>query len=238
MRTAARPEGARVGRHSSEINYRIPRIPTADGVGDDTRRDDLEAAALYALIEQRVAPLFYHRTESGRPDGWVDAVRHTLSYLGPRVQATRMVRDYITGYYGPAAASSRAVTTDLSVAKDLSAWTDRVRAAWPRVKVVTVDTSGIATDPSVGNVMTVRAHLDLAGLTPRDVEVQTVTGRVDANEQLSDLTTAPMTVIGDGYRYETQLPLNTTGPIGYTVRVLPKNDLLASAAELGLVITA
>ena len=104
--------------------------------------------------------------------------------------------------------------------------------------MVTVDTSGIGTDPSVGNVMTVRAHLDLAGLTPRDVEVQTVTGRVDANEQLSDLTTAPMTVIGDGYRYETQLPLNTTGPIGYTVRVLPKNDLLASAAELGLVITA
>ena len=77
-------------------------IPTADGVGDDNRRDDLEAAALYDLIEKRVAPLFYRRDESGRPDGWVDTVRHTLAYLGPRVQATRMVRDYVTGYYGPA----------------------------------------------------------------------------------------------------------------------------------------
>ena len=36
-------------------------IPTADGVGDDNRRDDLEAAALYDLIEKRVAPLFYRR---------------------------------------------------------------------------------------------------------------------------------------------------------------------------------
>ena len=102
-------------------------IPTADGVGDDTRRDDLEAAALYDLVEKRVAPLFYRRGESGRPDGWVDTVRHTLAYLGPRVQATRMVRDYVTGYYGPASVFSRAVTSDLTVAKGLAAWKEQVQ---------------------------------------------------------------------------------------------------------------
>ena len=42
-----------------------------------------------------MAPLFYQRERTAVPDGWVDAVRHTLSYLGPRVQATRMVRDYV-----------------------------------------------------------------------------------------------------------------------------------------------
>ena len=46
-------------------------IPTADGVGDDNRRDDLEAAALYDLVEKRVAPLFYRRNESAcRRAGW------------------------------------------------------------------------------------------------------------------------------------------------------------------------
>ena len=47
-------------------------IPTADGVGDDNRRDDLEAAALYDLVEKRVAPLFYRRGENpaGRTAGW------------------------------------------------------------------------------------------------------------------------------------------------------------------------
>ncbi|HEY4991439.1 MAG TPA: alpha-glucan family phosphorylase, partial [Nakamurella sp.] len=110
-------------------------IPSADGVGDDNRRDDLEAAALYDLVEKRVAPLFYRRGDFGRPDAWVDTVRHTLSYLGPRVQATRMVRDYVTGYYGPAAVYSRAVTGDLTVAKGLAAWKDQIRAAWPSVRV-------------------------------------------------------------------------------------------------------
>ncbi|MET3805110.1 starch phosphorylase [Nakamurella sp. UYEF19] len=215
-------------------------IPTADGIADENRRDDLEASALYELIENRVAPLFYNRGHEGRPDGWVDTVRHTLSYLGPRVQATRMVRDYVTGYYSPAATFSRKFTTDYTVAKELSAWKETVRDAWPQIRVTSVDTSGIGSEPSMGNVMTVRAYVDLAGLEPSDVEVQTVTGRVDETEALHEVTTVPMTFVGngDGYRYEAQLPLTRSGPIGYTVRVIPRHPLLASPAELGLVTTA
>ena len=218
-------------------------IPTAHRVGDDNRRDDLEAAALYDIIERRVAPSFYRRNAAGRPDGWVDTVRHSLAYLGPRISATRMVRDYVTGYYGPAFVYSRAVTSDLTVAKGLTAWKDRVRAAWPDVRVITVDTSGIGTEPSLGNIMTVRALLDLGGLSPQDVQVQTVTGPVDVNEQLHDITTVPMDCTdgnadADGFRYEAHLPLTRSGAIGYTVRVLPRHTLLAAPAELGLVTTA
>ncbi len=215
-------------------------IPTADGIADENRRDDLEAWALYDLIEKRVAPLFYKRDADGRPDGWVDLVRHTLSYLGPRVQATRMVRDYVTGYYSPAATFSRRITGDLTVAKELSAWKDAVRDAWPQIRVTSVDTSGIGSEPSLGNVMTIRAYLDLGGLEPNDVEVQAVTGRVDDTEQLHEVSTMSMTFVGngDGYRYEAQLPLTKSGPVGYTVRVLPRHHLLASPAEMGLVTTA
>src|SRR5699024_3701136 len=48
-------------------------IPSVD-VPDTERRDDLEAAALYDLLADRVAPLFYRRGPEGRPDGWIDAV--------------------------------------------------------------------------------------------------------------------------------------------------------------------
>jgi len=215
-------------------------IPGADGVADETRRDDLEASALYELIEKRVAPLFYDRNTDGRPEGWVDKVRHTLAYLGPRVQATRMVRDYVNDYYAPAATSSRAVTGDLQVAKDLSAWKDTIREAWPRIRVTSVDTSGIGSEPSVGNVLTLRAYLDLGVLSPEDVEVQAVTGRIDLADDLHEVTSVPMVFVGngDGHRYEANLPLARSGPVGYTVRVLPRHALLASSAELGLVTNA
>ncbi|HEX6486644.1 MAG TPA: hypothetical protein VF012_08025, partial [Nocardioidaceae bacterium] len=38
------------------------------------------------------------------------------------------------------------------------------------------------------------------------------------------------------HRYEGSVALKQTGPFGYTTRILPKHDLLASPAELGFVI--
>ena len=41
-------------------------IPSADGVADPDRRDELEASALYDLLENSVAPLFYDQDADGR----------------------------------------------------------------------------------------------------------------------------------------------------------------------------
>ena len=58
-------------------------IPSADGVEDTERRDDIEAAALYDLIEDEVAPRFYDLDEDELPLRWIEMVRHTLKSLGP-----------------------------------------------------------------------------------------------------------------------------------------------------------
>src|SRR5206468_2416018 len=70
-------------------------IPTADGVSDPDRRDDLESAALYDLVEKHVRMLFYERDRDGLPIRWIEMVRHTLRSLGPEVLASRMVGDYV-----------------------------------------------------------------------------------------------------------------------------------------------
>ncbi|MGB9048048.1 MAG: alpha-glucan family phosphorylase, partial [Pseudonocardiaceae bacterium] len=86
-------------------------IPSASGVADEHRRDDLEAAALYDLLQKSVAPKFYERDEHGVPRRWIEMVRHTLQTLGPKVLASRMVRDYTEGYYLPAAQSLRSTVS-------------------------------------------------------------------------------------------------------------------------------
>lgn len=73
-------------------------IPSADGVADAERRDDLESSALYRLLEEAVAPKFYERDQHGAPPRWIEMVRHTLQTLGPKVLASRMVRDYVEQY--------------------------------------------------------------------------------------------------------------------------------------------
>ncbi|MBF6317512.1 alpha-glucan family phosphorylase [Nocardia cyriacigeorgica] len=214
-------------------------IPTADGIRDEHRRDDLEAAALYELFERSVAPRFYDRDETGMPVRWVEMVRHTLQTLGPKVLASRMVRDYALDYYAPAAAAGRrAVADDFAGARAVAEYRRRVESAWPSVRVVQVDSAGLPDTPIIGAPLSLTARIDLGGLTPDDVTVQAVLGRVSPTDDLSDVTTMPMKHTGSDSGlelFEIETPVSLSGAVGYTVRVLPHSELLASDAELGLV---
>ena len=46
-------------------------IPSAEGVENPEHRDDLEAAALYDIIEQQVVPTFYNVDAGGVPRRWL-----------------------------------------------------------------------------------------------------------------------------------------------------------------------
>jgi starch phosphorylase len=83
--------------------------------------------------------------------------------------------------------------------------------------------------------------VDLAGLDPTDVDVQAAYGRVDESNGLHDVQTLALSYAGDGdglHHWDGSVPLERTGSFGYTVRVLPKNSLLATEAELGVVTVA
>ncbi|USQ83568.1 glycosyltransferase family 1 protein [Streptomyces phaeoluteigriseus] len=214
-------------------------IPTADGSGTDAdHRDDIEAAALYDLLEQRVTPRFYEHGREGLPDRWIEMVRQTITLLGPKVLAGRMVREYVERLYTPAAQAHRALDPDS--ARDLAAWKAKVRAAWHAVTVDHVETSAATPTAELGTTLALRVRLRLGDLTPDDVEVQAVSGRVDAEDRIADGTTVPLKPAGgpdlEGrWVYEGPLSLDRTGPYGYTVRILPDHPLIASGAELGLV---
>lgn len=218
-------------------------IPSADGVADENRRDDLEAGALYDLLAQAVAPKFYERDERGVPQRWVEMVRHTLQTLGPKVLASRMVRDYVEHYYAPAAQSFRRTAgAQFDAARELADYRRRAEEAWPKIEIADVDSTGLPDTPLLGSQLTLTATVRLAGLRPNDVTVQGVLGRVDAGDVLMDPVTVEMahTGTGDGgYEiFSTTTPLPLAGPVGYTVRVLPRHPMLAASNELGLVTLA
>ena len=217
-------------------------IPSASGVDDETRRDDLEANALYELLEKEVAPRFYDVDESGTPLRWVEMMRHTLKSLGPKVLATRMVRDYTRLLYTPAAVNARGLNDDYAGARDLAVWKSKVRAAWPGVRVEHVESSGVGDAPEVGTVMHVQSYVALGELSPDEVDVQLLHGKVDAEDQLSTSAVASLSVSesyeGGRHRFDGDITLANSGAFGYTVRVIPKHAWLHSPAELGVVALA
>jgi starch phosphorylase len=216
-------------------------IPSAEQVDDPERRDELEAAALYDLLGQSVAPLFYDRGPDGLPRRWLEMVAHTLRTLGPRAQATRMVREYVTELYLPAVRSSQALGVrddGFAGARELAAWKDRVVKAWPAVTIEHVEADDSPKSP--GARLVVRATVALGELSPGDVTVQVAYGRAGDEDEIIDATFAdlvldPDTAGGPAVRYAGEAELGRPGPFGYTVRVLPRHPLLAGSAEMGLI---
>ncbi|KQS57922.1 glycogen phosphorylase [Geodermatophilus sp. Leaf369] len=217
-------------------------IPTADGVADADRRDDVEAQAIYDLLDRQVLPRFYETDRDGVPTRWVEMVKHTLKDLGPKVLASRMVADYVQQLYVPAARSSRALAEGgYAVARDQAAWRAHLLGNWGSVRVAHVEATGVGDTPEIGSTIDLRAEVELPGLVPADVQVQAAYGRVDDTDGLHEVTTVAMTheaTEGSRHWFTSTVPLERTGAFGYTVRVLPHSEHLADPAELGVVSNA
>ncbi|WP_344369245.1 alpha-glucan family phosphorylase [Agromyces tropicus] len=220
-------------------------IPTADAADDQAARDRLEAAALYDLIEHRITRLFYDRDRDGVPTEWMSRVRRTLAHLSPELGADRMVRQYVEEMYRPAAEQAARVGADgAEPARELAAWTARVRDAWPGVQVVHVESGGLESTPHVGDELHLRAHVALGALHEDDVAVEVVSGHTHGDDRIQDARIARLDPDGASTTdaatcvYTGTIRLDRAGAFGYTVRVVPRHPLLVSPAELGLVAVA
>ena len=153
-----------------------------------------------------------------------------------------MVTDYVQGMYAPAARAGRALNgPGFAGARELAAWKAMVRGQWPQVRVDHVE-SGVGEVPQVGDALHVRAYVSLGSLAPSDVEVQVLHGRVTESDELVTLGVQGLeheqTHEAGRHSFGGDVTLESSGPFGYTVRIVPRHAGLASIAELGLVANA
>jgi starch phosphorylase len=70
---------------------------------DPQVHDERDGDDLYRTLRDEVIPLFYERDSDGLPRGWIARIRRAIRTLGWRFNANRMVMDYTTKLYVPAA---------------------------------------------------------------------------------------------------------------------------------------
>ncbi len=206
---------------------------------DHNYQDDVEANALYDLFEQEVVPLFYERDAEGIPRGWIAKMKNALRLNCPFFNTARMVRDYAVRAYFPAADRYQVMTADnYAPAKELATWKTRIFQHWYDMKIESIDVS----EPEqiqVNQRVSVKAQINLAGLTPDDVQVELYQGSVNAEGEIVNGTTVVMEHHGDkrqgGIIYTTDILYSASGLQGLSLRVLPKHAYLSSPHELGLI---
>ncbi|HWQ55275.1 MAG TPA: alpha-glucan family phosphorylase [Bryobacteraceae bacterium] len=201
-------------------------IGSGESYTDRDYQDRVEAEALYHLLESDVVPAFYERGADHLPRKWTTRMKATLSHLCSKFNTHRMVQEYTERFYITAHARHEELAADSAArARTLAVWVGRVRAAWPQVKVTSVESAGIG-QLKVGERFSVRARLQLGPLTPEDVSVELCVGPVDSRGEMTQQVASQMqSVAGDGagaYRYEgSARACCTSGQYGFTIRILP-----------------
>jgi starch phosphorylase len=214
-------------------------IGEAMELADTGHQDWLDSRSLYGIIEQELAPKFYHRVDNGLPSSWIAMVKNSIKSLAPMFSTTRMVREYAQRAYMPASAAYQAFAGDnLVKAKAAREWRERVQKSWPSITIQHVSDSA-GRKPARGGTICLKAVVSIGGLSPDDISVEAITGAIGPNRDLINTKSIALTAVGkegDGTVFEGNLTCDRAGYRGYTVRVVPKHDLVAVAHELPLVV--
>jgi len=199
---------------------------------DPNIRDAEEARQLLDLLEREVVPRYYGADGDGYSAEWLRLSRNSMKSLIPRFNSSRQVMDYVRGYYAPASAAARRLDADdAAQARELAAWKQRVRQAWPGVSMRLAQTpsSVVAT----GERLRLVVDVELNGLDARDLIVECRVGRLDAHNQF--VVQQVVTLAADDGRWQADVePL--CGLQHYQIRAYPHHRAQAHRFEMGLMI--
>ncbi|MCG6137495.1 MAG: alpha-glucan family phosphorylase [Nostoc sp. LLA-1] len=215
-------------------------IGHGENYDDPNYQDEIEANALYELLEKEVVPLFYHYQDNdGLPRAWVAKMKDAIRLNCPFFNTARMVGEYAQRAYFPASDRYHILTTDdYAPAKELAHWKEKLSDHWFNIKIKDIDISADA-DIEVNQTVAVKAKVDLATLINDDVRVELYQGAIDANGDIVHAVPVVMDYQGQDTQglsiYTSNITYTASGLQGLSLRVLPQHQHLSSPYEPRLI---
>ena len=217
-------------------------IGHGESYDDPNYQDEVEANALYDLIEKEVMPLFYERDADGLPRPWITKMKAAIRYNCPFFNTARMVREYALRAYFPASDRYHKLTANqYAPAKDLAHWKANLIDRWFNIKIEDINVSE-PDDIQVNQTIAVKTRVNLATLTPDDVQVELYQGPIDATGEIVNGIPVVMDCLGQDQQghsiYTADILYTHSGLQGLSLRVLPKHENLSSPYEPRLIVWA
>jgi glycogen phosphorylase len=207
---------------------------------DEHYGDQVEAQALYDLLEKDVIPLFYERSTDGLPRNWIAMMKHSMSKIAPIFNSHRMALEYTESLYIPESVRyNKLVAQEFQAAQDIVIWMEKVRQHWSEIRIVDIESEAQEGLPVSTNT-SVRARISLGSLDPQDVIVQIYHGIVGPQGSITDynvVNLAPESKDGQGNTiYNGTIVCLKSGLHGYALRILPHHPELSNQYVPGLVL--
>ena len=201
-----------------------------------------DAASLYSLLEDKVIPLYFERDADNRPHNWLLHVRKAMQTLIAQYSSHRMLRDYLSDYYIPAATSHQELRSNhYALARHLSQWKQDVNARFGSVQMDTIRIEGIKEDSLLdGQSLHVAVTVHPGSMKLDELLVQLVAGPGDGSTFTETPDVVEMQPENEGVdgtmTFVCTYTPSRSGIHVYGVRVMPCTEGLSSPLETRLVL--
>ncbi len=223
--------------YSYDVGWKIGNAEEYDNLD---YQDEVESRMIYEMIEKEIVPTFYNRGEDKLPRQWISMMKNSMKKLGPIYNTHRMVQEYAQKFYFSSYEKrTQLMKNNWEKGKTLSAWKSKIYENWSKLKFVSIEEEEKNSEFKVGNKYPIVAEVELGNLTPDDVEVQIYFGKIDNgsvdNKGFVNMAYLPKKSKSNRFVYRGEIDCKDTGQFGFTLRILPKHEVLINPFELGLI---
>lgn len=191
-------------------------------------QDQLDAATIYAILENEILPLYYARNSEGYPENWVKFVKNSIAGIAPHYTMKRQLDDYYRKFYNPMGDRFAMLSKDDNAkAKEIAAWKEEVASKWDGIKVLSVSVDGASPNLSVetGKEYDVKVVIDENGLD-NAIGIDIVTTYNDENAEQKIYSVDEMNLLsrdGNTYTFGAKYSMSNSGSFRVAFRMFPKN---------------
>ena len=200
-------------------------------------QDQLDAATIYGLLENEIAPLYFNKNQDGYSEDWVKVVKNSIATIAPHYTMKRQLDDYYDKFYeSQAKRSHKLEANDNKLAKEIALWKESVAERWDSIYVVSKNEDALQ-DIATGHKLKVTYVIDEQGLN-NAVGLELVFLKNAPVDDVNIHKVIPFKMVkteGNHYTFEATFDATEAGAYKYAVRMYPKNDLLPHRQDFAYV---
>ena len=215
-------------------------LPLENTYDDQEYQNELDAATIYATIENEIAPAYYNIEKgTGRSEQWIGYIKNTIAKVASEFTTNRMLTDYCEKFYLPQFERSRLLSAeDNKVARELANWKDLIQKEWNNMRIVSYTRPDASYVLSQTNELQSEVVIDLGRIKAEDIGVEMLFTSTDRNGKLHIQEVFELKLVScDGgiATFRVSVLPERTGMYQVGTRIFPKHPLLPHRQDFPLV---
>ncbi|MDD2594636.1 MAG: alpha-glucan family phosphorylase [Bacteroidales bacterium] len=230
-------DGWWVEGYKQGAGWALPMERTYD---DQNFQDDLDAATIYTILENEIAPTFYDKDKDGFSADWIQIIKNTIARVACNFTTNRMMSDYLEKYYIPLDKRQKdMVKNDFHNAREMAFWKKKLRREWSHIEILSfVKPDNTKESLLLGRECKSELVVSIGDLEPEDIGVELILAEQNAKGDyvIKDLFEFKVVEFKDGIAtYRANVIPDIAGTYQLAGRMYAKNKAMPHRQDFELV---